>query len=103
MNINEYYRFGDNLTAQVSLDEEKAKLVGTVRALRHAIRHPEDEHYEQKIAVYKEFLRDLFFSVHTVIDFYNYKSELTCDSEYMKTAFNAFVTQLKDIYKNIIQ
>lgn len=25
MNINEYYRFGDNLTAQVSLDEEKAK------------------------------------------------------------------------------
>jgi hypothetical protein len=47
--------------------EEKAKLVGTVRALRHAIRHPEDEHYEQKVAVYKEYLRDLLSKVDTLV------------------------------------
>ena len=47
--------------------EEKAKLVGTVRALRHAIRHPEDEYAEQKVAIYKEFIKDLLSKVNTLV------------------------------------
>ena len=46
--------------------EEKAILVGTVRALRHAIRHPEEELAEQKIAIYKKRIADSLLKVDTL-------------------------------------
>ena len=46
--------------------EEKAILVGTVRALRHAIRHPEEELAEQKIAIYKQRIATLLEKVDTL-------------------------------------
>ena len=46
--------------------EEKAILVGTVRALRHAIRHPKEEFAEQKIAIYKQKIATLLEKVDTL-------------------------------------
>lgn len=50
-----------NTTDQEFLDsiEEKAKLIGYIRTLRHTLRNPKDEWSDKKIAIYKKGIEDL--------------------------------------------
>lgn len=47
--------------------EEKAKLIGLIRILRRTIRYPEDELYEQKVAFYKQTIKELLTKVDTLL------------------------------------
>ena len=65
MSLEKYFNSTDE--EFINKIEEKAKLVGMVRALRHVIRHTEDKLYEEKVALFKKEIKKLLAKVDHLI------------------------------------